>query len=1583
MTTAKSMSAVTRMIRPRTRIAPQAGRAHPRVAYWPRSGWLWLAALPGIDGRSMSSSDRQRDAEKPKPRPHEPSESQNCRIPRVTVIERVAAVRELAQRSRTHVEPHSVLTCRPSEKSGAHSKIEIRIRPSAGSSLAYDTSPLSAPLSRTPANPLRALIPRRPYFGDGLKSARRRVRPGPLWVVLRRGVIDDKLEVADGGTNTAVLAVREAVLRSGRPQSGGRPGDVGRRDSRDNGLYLIEERRRVRDNQGGSANGRAHLPDRTWQSLSISETQHTRQGALEHSPGSPGSWLFDTCITTRVPEGPQRVFLFLRRALPFPLLYFPVPFPFSLAVAARRADAHRAVPATSPSFVTARVGAANSNTPSSSDEDAHLTSPVASPQPGPIAQSFFFAVPDRSSWSSNDQEPASDSDVSSAANLAGWGSGRRMSVEGNPVNRVQMRSVMQPMLPTRGPSRAASPRQRNHRRSSMATEYAYSAGIATEEELASPTSSINEHNPFGTPTDTPRNSIYGGQAPNLAAAANAALGDKKTPPSAYSFPFQSHPGNPDPGLSVPGRRTSAESLRSRTAPPGMGAPLSPNVTNATNNNPLTPPGSAMGTKRRRCHVIWSQRDDSAGGMQETTHRDVHDDSRGNAQPDTRRVEKRLAGRRAWTIADAFTQPVGTRYHSACPHSCTALSTRVAPQANMICSRSCVSVRDTSTSPLHCFARRPLSRIPGRPSSGLHATQKPAAQPAAWSKRARAPVEARPMTTSAERSTQCEMEDVPVVFSTPPSRTHCERADHGNHSDQMGVSMSARLGELRTGLRAEPDARPPYTRAVLRACTGRSRVRVGDGQHRGFHIQPARAPSNCGGGQHLRLIRGLLLIDGNGNSDSDSSYRPRRYEPCRCGAGNEQFSVHMHLTANVTLLYMIPLAEPELTEYRNTLASPAKETRVVKGVPSKLCDRHPLSQMMSIAMSVNIMATIKAKVHLSLSLSVIALRMMANGRKHVFGFQWDAASGSQVDESTDGGEMLCQAGSRWLVWSQDPPPDACKCVVTPTKEPRIEKPIDGSSEPISLAWNGSAPHTARASVSACSKGIKFCGQMLVPAHAAAHGLTFSALHSASSSTPRVLAVGVPGSKTIMTRDKDLHGTISRCAPLDIVGNISACGRKHFDDGAPGGFCRRDDGPAITLECASRDPERAAALTDLNAGDSDEDAPQTLAAQASDSVSTSTLQRFTSNRRVAGGHLPRDHAALPHAALVQEHPWVAVVRHIVQDRALLRKQLACVVRTSGRVYGHCFCASVMSLSRPGRQQQPSPARAQEQAPAPAHAQHPPRDLVLAVPAPVRARDAPPPRGAEDAGHWSDRRRCFSAQRLDAGASGGVATLSARSAAGCVKGAVRAQSRGGSERIGHGARAFGHGRSATAHNGSARCFAPRAASSPPPRNTGLGRVVLTGGSACAKRSGRHRAEAVRGGELTGRGARASGHGASANARNGNTRCCAPGQDPLWQRAPLRTQSASVAAVCALASRTGWDGAAQRLCPDAQRWTRSRRTDQGRRVLLRCASDSARSMLTGRARRTESAGGGTVAGRWRARRERWAGQREYYRTRLVLYEH
>ncbi|OSX62216.1 hypothetical protein POSPLADRAFT_1104071, partial [Postia placenta MAD-698-R-SB12] len=119
-------------------------------------------------------------------------------------------------------------------------------------------------------------------------------------------------------------------------------------------------------------------------------------------------------------------------------------------------------------------------------------------------------------------------------------------------------------------------------------------------------------------------------------------------------------------------------------------------------------------------------------------------------------------------------------------------------------------------------------------------------------------------------------------------------------------------------------------------------------------------------------------------------------------------------------------------------------------------------------------------------------------------------------------------------------------------------------------------------------------------------------------------------------------------------------------------------------------------------------------------------------------------------------------------------------------------------------------------------------------ARATERAPSRGAEDAGHWSDRRCCFSAQRLDAGASGGVATLSAGSAAGCVKGAV-----------------------------------------------------VTGAIACRQRADRARRAGVRTWWVVlARGMLTAFAGTSANARNGNTRYCAPGQHPLWQCAPLRTR-------------------------------------------------------------------------------------------------
>ncbi|RDX46454.1 concanavalin A-like lectin/glucanase [Lentinus brumalis] len=67
-----------------------------------------------------------------------------------------------------------------------------------------------------------------------------------------------------------------------------------------------------------------------------------------------------------------------------------------------------------------------------------------------------------------------------------------------------------------------------------------------------------------------------------AGAAAPAIGGVRPPPS--SFPFQSHPGNPDPGTPIPGmgRRTSIESIRAREAALGhQGTPNTPNFPGTT------------------------------------------------------------------------------------------------------------------------------------------------------------------------------------------------------------------------------------------------------------------------------------------------------------------------------------------------------------------------------------------------------------------------------------------------------------------------------------------------------------------------------------------------------------------------------------------------------------------------------------------------------------------------------------------------------------------------------------------------------------------------------------------------------------------------------------------------------------------------------------------------------------------------------------------------------------------------------------------------------------------------------------------
>lgn len=100
------------------------------------------------------------------------------------------------------------------------------------------------------------------------------------------------------------------------------------------------------------------------------------------------------------------------------------------------------------------------------------------------------------------------------------------------------------------------PRTRNHhrRRPTFDDSLSHSPSAGT----ISLTTSIN-------PFDTPPSSIY---VPNAAMGGNndrIPSGNTRPPPSAFAFPFQSHPGNPDPGMSIPGvaRRASFDSFKSR------------------------------------------------------------------------------------------------------------------------------------------------------------------------------------------------------------------------------------------------------------------------------------------------------------------------------------------------------------------------------------------------------------------------------------------------------------------------------------------------------------------------------------------------------------------------------------------------------------------------------------------------------------------------------------------------------------------------------------------------------------------------------------------------------------------------------------------------------------------------------------------------------------------------------------------------------------------------------------------------------------------------------------------------------------
>ncbi len=188
-------------------------------------------------------------------------------------------------------------------------------------------------------------------------------------------------------------------------------------------------------------------------------------------------------------------------------------------------------------------------------------SPLSPPRPSFLAgsRSSGAGSSDRASWSSsvNDSvslEPASDSESgptpeSSTLNLSGNGNGLTAG-----TGILQAWGSRAKGLPADATGRVV-PRPRNHHRRGPTFDDSLSSSNSAG--AGSPTASTI--NPF----DTPTSSVY--VPSTLGGTNNILAGNARPPPSAFAFPFQSHPGNPDPGMSIPGvaRRASFDSFKTR------------------------------------------------------------------------------------------------------------------------------------------------------------------------------------------------------------------------------------------------------------------------------------------------------------------------------------------------------------------------------------------------------------------------------------------------------------------------------------------------------------------------------------------------------------------------------------------------------------------------------------------------------------------------------------------------------------------------------------------------------------------------------------------------------------------------------------------------------------------------------------------------------------------------------------------------------------------------------------------------------------------------------------------------------------
>ncbi|KAM5543724.1 hypothetical protein V8D89_002341 [Ganoderma adspersum] len=195
-----------------------------------------------------------------------------------------------------------------------------------------------------------------------------------------------------------------------------------------------------------------------------------------------------------------------------------------------------------------------------STESTRNNAPLAPPRP------FFLEDDARQSWSGSSESTSlageqSDSDSTPPATT----SARKATVgtaAHNPSRDATARSPRSPAVPPPAASPSSSRvRARNHRRGSTVaneSESVQMTPVTTPALRPSSPSTSTVSNPFGTP----RSSLYGAITPG---ATSTVITGVRPPPS--SFPFQSHPGNPDPGTPLPGmaRRASIENIRAYEA----------------------------------------------------------------------------------------------------------------------------------------------------------------------------------------------------------------------------------------------------------------------------------------------------------------------------------------------------------------------------------------------------------------------------------------------------------------------------------------------------------------------------------------------------------------------------------------------------------------------------------------------------------------------------------------------------------------------------------------------------------------------------------------------------------------------------------------------------------------------------------------------------------------------------------------------------------------------------------------------------------------------------------------------------------